>query len=322
MGPIFWTPLFPSSSENGRNSCTTARYNARVTTYYSVAPIGAKKFSPIPQSMDLEVNISKLPPKCIWAQNASFWPQCDISVAREPPISLPSHSRFEKTQLALERPCRKNFAQKPGPPPAQHVAAPGSLRVERVPLHHHDSEIGRIGSQFAHSRSWSGRGAHHSIPSAFWGPRIFSSTLCTIVWENNRKGGKNPPCAEDVPNILGGAENALRWPQKIYSSTTGQLYCRSRAFHRLHITEAQNAQLGPKCGGKIIPGPVSSGVSSPSSPFSMTQQILAPCIIIENNAQNVSNCRGRAFPSSSSSPLKLASGSREHILGLTKVFRE
>lgn len=72
MGPIFWTPLFPSSSENGRNSCTTARYNARVTTYYSVAPIGAKKFSPIPTLMVIGGDISKPSPKRTGARNASF----------------------------------------------------------------------------------------------------------------------------------------------------------------------------------------------------------------------------------------------------------
>lgn len=75
--------------------------------------------------MDLEIDFPKRPPKRTWAQNASFQTKWRIPVAQEPPISLPSHSRFDTGCLGPERTRAKKFAQKPGPPPAQHVAAPG-----------------------------------------------------------------------------------------------------------------------------------------------------------------------------------------------------
>ena len=149
---------------------------------------------------------------------------------------------------------RKKFAQKPGPPPAQHVAAPGHHEVERVPLHQHDSEIGRIRAQFAHSEAWSGRGAPHSPGFSFWGSEnIFIHMMHNRVGKYS-EGSKKSSRAAFRPEYSRGAGDALRWPQKISSTTGGRRSCPARAFRRLHITEAQNAQLGPECGGRKIPG--------------------------------------------------------------------
>ena len=226
-------------------------------------------------------------------------------MAREPPISLPSHSRFERVCLGPARPCRKKIAQKPGPPPAQHVAAPGHHEVERVPLHQHDSEIGRIRAQFAHSEAWSGRGAPHSPGFSFWGSEnIFIHMMHNRVGKYS-EGSKKSSRAAFRPEYSRGAEYALLWPQKISSTTGGQRSCPARAFRRLHILEAEIIRIVPKCDGTITPGLVSSGVSSPSSPFSMTRRSVTKCNKFDNIAQKVSNCHGRAFPSSSSSPLSI-----------------
>lgn len=200
---------------------------------------------------------------------------------------------------------RKKIAQKPGPPPAQHVAAPG---LSELGGFHSTSTIRKSGELEPNSLiARRGVGVGLPTPPDFHsgGPRIFSSTLCTSVWENTRRGAKNPPALHFAPSILGGAGGALLWPQKIPSTTGGQRSCPARAFRRLHITEAQNAQSGPRCGGRKIPGLVSSGVSSPSSPFSATRQLGTSCNKLDNIAQKCPERRGRAFPSASSSPLSI-----------------
>lgn len=115
-------------------------------------------------------------------------------------------------------------------------------------------------------------------------------------------GRKNPPAAENRSDILRRSGNALRWRQKIPSSTPGTYQRQSRAFHRLHILGPQNARSGPRWAGKIVPGLVPSGVSSPSSPFSATHRSVTKCNKLEYVAQNVPKRRGRAFPSLSVTP--------------------
>ena len=208
-------------------------------------------------------------------------------------LSRPSANEGEKNRTEA----------RPSPGTARRCT--GAFRVERVPLHQHDSEIGRIRAQFAHSEAWSGRGAPHSPGFSFWGSEnIFIHMMHNRVGKYS-EGSKKSSRAAFRPEYSRGAEYALLWPQKISSTTGGRRSCPARAFRRLHITEAQTAQLGPKCGGKITPGLVSSGVSSPSSPFSMTRRSVTKCNKLDNIAQNVSNCHGRAFPSSSSSPLSI-----------------
>ena len=167
--PLNWTGKSPLSSENRGIPSTVGRHNARVTTYCHGVPIGAKKFSPIPTVMDLEIDFPKRPPKCIRAQNLLFGPECGAPVAREPPISLPSHSRFERVCLGPERTRAKKIRTEARPSPGTARRCTGAFRVGRVPLHQHDSEIGRIRAQFAHSEAWSGRGAPHSPGFSFWG---------------------------------------------------------------------------------------------------------------------------------------------------------
>ena len=153
------------------------------------------------------------------------------------------------------------------PSPGTARRCTGAFRVGRVPLHHRDSEIGRIRAQFAHSEAWSGRGAPHSPGFSFWGSEnIFIHMMHNRVGKYS-EGSKKSSRAAFRPEYSRGAEYALRWPQKISSTTGGQRSCPARAFRRLHITEAQNAQLGPICSGTIIPGLITSRVSSPSSPF-------------------------------------------------------
>ena len=142
------------------------------------------------------------------------------------------------------------------------------------------------------------------------GPRIFSSTLCTTVWENTRRGAKNPPALHFAPSILGGAGDALLWPQKISSTTGGQRSCPARAFRRLHILEAEIFSIVSVWRGKIIPGLITSRVSSPSSPFSMTRRSVTKCNKLDNIAQNVAKHHGRAFPSRSTTPLVIMGGPR------------
>lgn len=177
-----------------------------MTTYCRGVPIGAKKFSPIPTVMDLEIDFPKSPPKRTWAQNASFQTKCSISVAQEPPISLPSHSRFDTGCLGPERRWSKKIDTEARPSPGTARRCTGAFRAERVPLHQQDSEIGRIRAQFARSRAWSGRGGLHSPDFHPGGPRIFSSTLCTTVWENTRRGAKNPP-ALHFARVFSGERN-------------------------------------------------------------------------------------------------------------------
>ena len=231
-------------------------------------------------------------------------------MAREPPISLPSHSRFERVCLGPERTRAKKIDTERGPSPGTARRCTGAFRVGRVPLHQHDSEIGRIRAQFAHNAAWSGRGGLHSPGFSFWGSEnIFIHIVHNRVGKYS-EGSKKSSRAAFRPEYSRGAEYALRWPQKISFTTGGQRSCPARAFHRLHITEAQNAQLGPKCGGKITPGLVSSGVSSPSSPFSMTRRSVTKCNKMDYVAQNVAKRRGRAFPSRSTTPLVIMGGPR------------
>ena len=149
------------------------------------------------------IDFPKSPPKCTWAQNASPAAKWRPSAAREPPISLPSHSRFERVCLGPERPCRKNFAQRGGPPPAQHVAAPGLSELGGFHSTNIRSKNDELGADSLIARRGVGVGA--STPPDFHsgGPRIFFHTLCTTVWENTRRGAKNPPALHFAPNILG-----------------------------------------------------------------------------------------------------------------------
>ena len=272
--------------------------------------------------MDLEIDFPKRPPKRIRAQNLLFGPECGAPAAREPPISLPSHSRFERVCLAPERTRAKKIDTEARPSPGTARRCTGAFRVGRVPLHQHDSEIGRFGSQFARNRAWSGRGAPHSPGFSFWGSEnIFIHMMHNRVGKYS-EGSKKSSRAAFRPEYSRGAEYALLWPQKISSTTGGQRSCPARAFRRLHIPGLQNAQLGPECGGKITPGLVSSGVSSPSSPFSMTRQLGTSCIIIKNNARKCLECVGRAFPSRSVTPLIIMGWSREAQVGLTWVSLE
>ena len=183
VGPLQSAPKSPLPGENRGIPSTVGRHNARVTTYCHGVPIGAKKFSPIPTVMDLEIDFPKSSSKCIRAQNASFWTKCSIPVAQEPPISLPSHSRFERVCLGPERTRAEKNRTEARPSPGTARRCTGAFRAERVPLHQHDSEIGRIRAQFARSEAWSGRGAHHSTPSSFWGDQIFFHTLLHIEWK-------------------------------------------------------------------------------------------------------------------------------------------
>ena len=164
-------------------------------------------------------------------------------------------------------PLPEKFCTERGPSPGTARRCTGAFRVERVPLHQHDSEIGRFGSQFARNRAWSGRGGLHSPGFSFWGSEnIFIHIMHNRVGKYS-EGSKKSSRAAFRPEYSRGAGGALRWPQKIPSTTGGQRSCPARAFRRLHITEAQNAQLGPICSGTIIPGLITSRVSSPSSPF-------------------------------------------------------
>ena len=162
---------------------------------------------------------------------------------------------------------RKKSTQKPGPPPAQHVAAPGLSELSGF---HSTSRIRKSG-ELAPNSLIARRGVGVGLPTPpdfhSGGPRIFSSTLCTTVWENTRRGAKNPPALRFAPNILGGAGGALLWPQKISSTTGGQRSCPARAFRRLHILEAEIFSIVSMWRGKKIPGSGGSVERSPSSPF-------------------------------------------------------
>lgn len=88
---------------------------------------------------------------------------------------------------------RKKSTQKPGPPPAQHVAAPGLSELSGF---HSTSRIRKSGELEPNSLvAERGVGVGASTPPDFHpgGPRIFFHTLCTTVWENTRRGAKNPP---------------------------------------------------------------------------------------------------------------------------------
>ena len=188
-------------------------------------------------------------------------------MAREPPISLPSHSRFERVCLGPERTRAKKIDTERGPSPGTARRCTGAFRVGRVPLHQHSVEKRRIGRRFAHSEAWSGRGAPHSPGFSFWGSEnIFIHMMHNRVGKCS-EGSKKSSRAAFRPEYSRGAGYALRWPQKISSTTGGQRSCPARAFRRLHIGEAEIFSIVSMWRGKITPGLVSSGVSSPSSPF-------------------------------------------------------
>ena len=208
-------------------------------------------------------------------------------------LSRPSANEGEKNRTEA----------RPSPGTARRCT--GAFRVERVPLHQHDSEIGRIRAQFAHSEAWSGRGAPHSPGFSFWGSEnIFIHIMHKRVGKYS-EGSKKSSRAAFRPEYSRGAEYALRWPQKFLFSTTGRLHHQWSALDRLHIGEAEIIKMVPKCDGTIIPGLITSRVSSPSSPFSMTRRSVTKCNKMDNIAQNVAKHHGRAFPSSSSSPLSI-----------------
>ena len=104
---------------------------------------------------------------------------------------------------AQRRAGRKKFAQKPGPPPAQHVAAPGLSELSGF----HSTTAIRKSGELAPNSLIARRGVGVGLPTPpdfhSGGPRIFSSTLCTTVWENTRRGAKNPPALRFAPSILG-----------------------------------------------------------------------------------------------------------------------
>ena len=101
---------------------------------------------------------------------------------------------------------RKKFAQKPGPPPAQHVAAPGLSELGGF----HSTNTIRKSGELEPNSLVTERGVGVGLPTPpdfhSGGPRIFSSTLCTTVWENTRRGAKNPPALRFAPSILGERE--------------------------------------------------------------------------------------------------------------------
>ena len=164
-------------------------------------------------------------------------------------------------------PLPEKFCTERGPSPGTARRCTGAFRVGRVPLHHRDSEIGRFGSQFAHNRAWSGRGAPHSPGFSFWGSEnIFVHMMHNRVGKCS-EGSKKSSRAAFRPEYSRGAGDALRWPQKIPSTTGGQRSCPARAFHRLHILEAEIFSIVSMWRGTIIPGLITSRVSSPSSPF-------------------------------------------------------
>ena len=196
----------------------------------------------------------------VWAKMAH---SCGPRTPNLAPFSL--SIRESLSRPSAEQGGKNRTEARPSPGTARRCT--GAFRVGRVPLHQHDSEIGRVGSQFARNRAWSGRGAPHSPGFSFWGSEnIFIHMMHNRVGKYS-EGSKKSSRAAFRPKYSRGAEYALRWPQKISSTTGGQRSCPARAFRRLHIGEAEIIKMVPKCDGTIIPGLVSSGVSSPSSPF-------------------------------------------------------
>ena len=285
-------------------------------------PDRGKKVLVHPNSDGLGDRFSKTSSKMHPGAESAVWARMRRSCGPGTPNLAPfSLSIRESLSRARANEGEKNRTEaRPSPGTARRCT--GAFRVGRVPLHQHSVEKRRIGRRFAHSEAWSGRGAPHSPGFSFWGSEnIFVHIMHNRVGKCS-EGSKKSSRAAFRPEYSRGAGYALRWPQKISSTTGGQRSCPARAFRRLHIGEAQNAQLGPICGGKITPGLVSSGVSSPSSPFSMTRQLGTSCIIIKNNARKCLECVGRAFPSRSTTPLVIMGWSREAQVGLTWVSLE
>lgn len=234
----------------------------------------------------------------VWAKMAH---SCGPRTPNLAPFSLSIRESLSRPRAPLPE---KNCTEaRPSPGTARRCT--GAFRVGRVPLHQQDSEIGRIRAQFAHSEAWSGRGAPHSPGFSFWGSEnIFIHMMHNRVGKYS-EGSKKSSRAAFRPEYSRGAEYALRWPQKISSTTGGQRSCPARAFRRLHIDEAEIFSIVSMWRGRKIPGLITSRVSSPSSPFSMTRRSVTKCNKLDNIAQNVAKRRGRAFPSSSSSPLSI-----------------
>lgn len=206
------------------------------------------------------IDFPKSPPKCTWAQNASFQTKCSAPVAREPPISLPSHSRFERVCLGPAQSRAKKIAQKPGPPPAQHVAAPGLSELSGF---HSTSTIRKSGELEPNSLiARRGVGVGLPTPPDFHsgGPRIFSSTLCTTVWENTRRGAKNPPALHFARIFSGEREMRSGGLRNFCSSTTGD--CAADREHFVaSILGRPKSSPSPVCGA----GGRSQAVGAPSS---------------------------------------------------------
>ena len=98
----------------------------------------------------------------VWAKMAH---SCGPRTPNLAPFSLSIRESLSRPSAPLP----EKFCTEARPSPGTARRCTGAFRVERVPLHQHDSEIGRIRAQFAHSEAWSGRGAPHSPGFSFWG---------------------------------------------------------------------------------------------------------------------------------------------------------
>lgn len=148
---------------------------------------------------------------------------------------------------------RKKSTQKPGPPPAQHVAAPGLSELSGF---HSTSRIRKSGELEPNSLV-AERGVGVGLPT----PRIFIPGVREYFPHimHNRvgkysEGSKKSSRAAFRPDYFWGAEYALLWPQKIPSSTTGRLRRRWSALDRLHIGEAEIISIVSMWRGRKIPG--------------------------------------------------------------------
>ena len=98
----------------------------------------------------------------VWAKMAH---SCGPRTPNLAPFSLSVRHRLSRPRANEGE--KNRTEARPSPGTARRCT--GAFRAERVPLHQHDSEIGRIRAQFARNRAWSGRGAPHSPGFSFWG---------------------------------------------------------------------------------------------------------------------------------------------------------
>ena len=132
-------------------------------------PIGWKRVLVHPNTDGLGGRYFEIASKTHPGAESAVWARMRRSCGPRTPNLAPFSLSIRESLSRPSAPLPEKNCTEARPSPGTARRCTGAFRVERVPLHQHDSEIGRIRAQFARNRAWSGRGAPHSPGFSFWG---------------------------------------------------------------------------------------------------------------------------------------------------------